>query len=73
MNSLSELAVENIEIWTSSQNVKRSGRGRSTNPKSNLYGVSKLRDLILELAIKGRLVTQDESEDPAENILKKSS
>lgn len=71
MNSLSELAVENIEIWTSSQNVKRSGRGRSTNPKSNLYGVSKLRDLILELAIKGRLVTQDESEDPAENILKK--
>jgi type I restriction enzyme, S subunit len=71
MSSLSELVVENIEIWTSSENVKRSGRGRSANSRSNLYGVGKLRDLILELAIKGRLVTQDESEDPAENILKK--
>lgn len=71
MNSLSELVLENIEIWTSSENFKRSGRGRSPNPRSNLYGVSKLRDLILELAIKGRLVTQDESEDPAESILKK--
>jgi type I restriction enzyme S subunit len=71
MNSLSELMVENIEIWTSSENAKKSGRGRSTNLRSNLYGTNKLRDLILELAIKGRLVFQDESEDPASNILKK--
>ena len=71
MSSLSELLVNNIDIWTSAENIKRSGRGRSTNSQSALYGANKLRDLILELAIKGKLVSQDAAEEPALNILMK--
>jgi len=60
------LITDNIDIWSSAiQNKKSVGRGSSK--KINLYGIKKLRELILELALKGLLVEQ--SEVSAEDLI----
>jgi len=65
-----KLITGNIDIWSSA--IKRksaAGRGRSN--KQELYGIKKLRELILELAVRGLLVPQDPSDEPASELLKK--
>jgi type I restriction enzyme, S subunit len=71
MNSIRSLLVETIDVWTSAEDNKKSGRGRSSGASNSLFGVSRLRDLILELAIQGRLVNQDRSEESATQLLNK--
>jgi type I restriction enzyme S subunit len=36
-----------------------------------VYGIKKLRELILELAVRGKLVAQDTSDEPASELLKR--
>ena len=36
-----------------------------------MYGVKKLRELILELAVRGKLVPQDANDEPASELLKR--
>ena len=71
MNSIRRLLVEKIDVWTSAEGNKKSGRGRSSGAPNSLYGISRLRDLILELAIQGKLVNQDSLEKSAAESLKK--
>jgi len=49
-----DVITENIDVWTSAQTPKRSGgRGRSKNGKHSAHGIIKLREIILELAVRG--------------------
>ncbi len=48
----------------------RSTAGRGSSGKIDLYGIKKLRELILELAVRGKLVPQDPNDEPASELLK---
>lgn len=65
-----DLITEHIDIWTATQEQPASGRGRKANGQSS-YGIKKLRELILELAVRGKLVSQDTSDEPASVLLEK--
>ena len=65
------LITKHIDIWTAAQTHKKNGgRGRVNNPSGQSpHGIKKLRDLILEFAVRGKLVPQDPSEEPASVLL----
>ena len=65
-----QLITEHIDIWTSSI-LAKSSSGRGSSKKYELYGISKLRELILELAVRGKLVPQDDNDEPASVLLEK--
>jgi type I restriction enzyme S subunit len=64
------LITEHIDVWTSAIKAKSSA-GRGGGKKQELYGIKKLRELILELAVRGLLVPQDPNDEPASELLKK--
>ncbi|MEZ9767475.1 restriction endonuclease subunit S [Vibrio breoganii] len=61
---INQLITDNIDTWTSTVKTKAT-TGRGSSKKLELYGVKKLRELILELAIRGQLVPQDLTDEPA--------
>lgn len=63
------LITDHIDIWFSALQT-RSTAGRGSNGKIDLYGIKKLRELILELAVRGKLVPQDPNDEPASELLK---
>ncbi|MEI6544777.1 MAG: restriction endonuclease subunit S, partial [Methylococcales bacterium] len=69
--SIEQLITEHLDIWTAADTEKKSGRGRSSGSAGSVYGIKKLRELILELAVRGKLVPQDASEEPASELLKR--
>ena len=70
MPDLQTLITDNLDIWTGAiKNKKAVGRG--SNKKIELVGIKKLRELILELAIRGKLVPQDPNDEPASVLLEK--
>ena len=71
MAAAEQLITENLDIWTSAVQMKSaSGRGKSN--KLELYGIKKLRELILELAVRGLLVPQDPNDEPASVLVFKT-
>jgi len=64
------LITDNFDIWTSAIK-KRGSQGRGSSKKIDLYGINKLRELILELAVRGLLVPQDPNDEPASVLLNK--
>ena len=68
MSDINKLITGNLEIWCSAiQNKKTTGRGSSK--KIKLVGIDNLRDLIIELALQGKLIKQDANDTPASHLI----
>lgn len=63
------LITEHLDLCISAIS-SRNSTGRGSKKKIELYGIKKLRELILELAVRGKLVPQDPTEEPASELLK---
>lgn len=70
MSQVENLITQHLDIWTQATEAK-STAGRGTRGKINLLGIQKLRELILEMAVRGLLVPQDPNDEPASELLKK--
>jgi type I restriction enzyme S subunit len=68
--AVEQLITQHIDTWTSALRT-RSTAGRGTSGKIELYGIKKLRELILELAVRGKLVPQDPNDEAASELLKR--
>ena len=66
--SARELITEHLDLWTGAV-TKKSSSGRGSNGKVELTGVKKLRELILELAVRGKLVSQDMPTESSSDLI----
>lgn len=69
MANIETIITENIDVWTSALR-RRATQGRGSSSRIELYGIQKLRELILDLAVRGLLVPQDPEDEPASTLLK---
>ncbi|MBN8845364.1 MAG: restriction endonuclease subunit S [Sphingomonadales bacterium] len=72
MSDIAALVADNLDIWTGAIQQKSRG-GRSGRKRISLYGIERLRALILDLAVGGRLVQQDPKDEPAKEALERLS
>lgn len=70
MAAVEQLVTDHLDLWTTCIK-RRSTAGRGSSSKVELYGINKLRELILELAVRGLLVPQDLNDEPASELLKR--
>jgi len=66
---MAALVADNLDIWTGAVE-RKSAAGRGGGGKRiGLYGIERLRALILKLAVLGKLVPQDPADEPAAELL----
>ncbi len=68
--AVEQLITDHLDIWSSALQT-RSTAGRGSSGKIDLYGIKKLRELILELAVRGKLVPKNPDDEPASELLKR--
>lgn len=68
MSEISALVRDHFDIWTAATD-RKSGAGRGGARRVSLYGIERLRALILDLAVRGKLVSQDVNEGDAAGLL----
>lgn len=69
MSDIAALVADNLDLWTSAIE-RKSGAGRGGGKKLSHYGIEHLRALILDLAVRGKLVPQDARDEPVASLLK---
>lgn len=69
---IAALVSDNLDIWATAAE-RKSGAGRGGGKKLSLYGIERLRTLILDLAVRGKLVPQDAGDEPASVLIKNMS
>ena len=69
-HSSEQLITEHLDIWTTAIEQKSSA-GRGSSKKFSLHGIKKIRELILELAVRGKLVPQGPNDEPASVLLER--
>ena len=71
MSDIAALVTDNLDIWTGAIE-RKSGAGRGGSGKRiSLYGIERLRALVLDLAVRGKLVPQDPADEPAADLLRR--
>jgi type I restriction enzyme S subunit len=70
MTDVNKLITDNIDVWTSAIK-KRNSQGRGVSTKTELSGIKKLRELILDLAVRGKLVPQLADDESASVLLER--
>lgn len=65
-----QLIEEHFDLWSEAHTTK-STSGRGSSSKLDLHGIKKLRELILELAVRGKLVPQNPDDEPASVLLQR--
>lgn len=68
--SVQELITEHLDLWTSAITYKSSS-SRESNGKVELTGVQKLRELVLDLALRGKLNTFNPDDSAAPDLMSK--
>lgn len=67
MTDVNQLVTQHLNIWTSATQ-KKSSAGRGNGGGVSLYGLTKLRALILGLAVRGKLVPQFTKEGTGDDL-----
>jgi type I restriction enzyme, S subunit len=67
---LASLVSDNLAVWTGAS-TRKSSAGRGGRERVSFYGIERLRALILDLAVRGKLVSQDPRDEPAAEVLKR--
>lgn len=65
---IASLFSDNLDIWTTAVEQK-SGVGRGRGKRISLYGIGRLRALIFDLAMHGKLAPQETTDEPASELL----
>ena len=68
MSHLDTLITDHLDLWSAAVRPKSSA-GRGSNSKLELTGIKKLRELILELAVRGKLTDQQVKTENAADVI----
>lgn len=66
-----DLLIKHIGAWIFADLDKKQARGKKSRASQKIYGIGKLRSLILDLAVRGKLTPNNIAAEPAKDLLAK--